>query len=213
MPLSQNMTMSQMRDYLISDLRRSVENDVLPCLRPAEQEGGYFAIPRLVLGYVDYLGALYHGYARRPHPRTNRRILASGNYAVTFLNDVFGAIDPNYRTRGKLLWEIYRNGTIHLYQPLTLENAGRTIEWLTYKGPRRGTLTLGTQTINVEHLVPSQVSVTMWVQPISTICLYEDLLEAIDHYATLIQGNSILENKFRQVANALLIPEPTNVVW
>jgi hypothetical protein len=42
-------------------------------------EGGYFAAPRLVLSYVDYLGALHHGYDGRIMDGKIRRGLANFN--------------------------------------------------------------------------------------------------------------------------------------
>ena len=62
MPLQKNMDAIKIVDYLNNDLKESVINDVKPCLNLGRDEGGYFAVPRLVLSYVDYLGALYNGY-------------------------------------------------------------------------------------------------------------------------------------------------------
>jgi len=56
------MTQNEITSYLLNDLKVSVNNDVYPTIHPNNPEGGYFAVPRLVLSYVDYLGALYHGY-------------------------------------------------------------------------------------------------------------------------------------------------------
>jgi len=207
------MTLRQIQDYLTSDLRVSVLNDVGPCVQPNQSSGGYFAVPRLVLGYVDYLGGLYHGYQGRLN--RGRRIFADSTYARVFLRDAFGQIDAHYRMYGNLLWEIYRNGTVHLYQPLTLQNAGRVINWAVYKGPRSSQTRVqeaGVSTL-VRHLEPSWIVMNHWVQPVSIICLYEDLLQAIDTYSNMISRDSSLENKFRQVANALQVPEPTRLSW
>jgi hypothetical protein len=61
MPLEKNMNLTKIVKYLTEDLKASVQNDVKPCLSLGRKEGGYFAVPRLVLSYVDYLGGLYHG--------------------------------------------------------------------------------------------------------------------------------------------------------
>lgn len=50
------MNLKQIKEYLSGDLTNSVVNDVKPCLNPTSSEGGYFAVPRLVLSYIDYLG-------------------------------------------------------------------------------------------------------------------------------------------------------------
>lgn len=49
------------------------------CLNLDCDEGGYFAAPRLVLSYVDYLGALHHGYDGRIMDGKIRRGLANFN--------------------------------------------------------------------------------------------------------------------------------------
>ena len=132
MPLEKNMDINKILHYLTRDLQRSVINDVQPCLNLGRDEGG-FGVPRLVLSYVDYLGALYNGYSGNREPRTGTRIFTSGKYAKMFLSDIFGQIDPNYI--GALLWEIYGNGTIHLYSPNILKDvrSNRTIGWIAHK--------------------------------------------------------------------------------
>ena len=205
------MTKNEIVDYLTKDLKISVLNDVKPCLQLTSSNGGYFAVPRLTLSYVDYLGALYNGYSGLTIK--GRRVFATSSCAKAFLENVFGTIDPNYKIYGALLWEIYRNGTIHLYAPLTLENQGKTIEWSVHKGQRTEQILGPSKPIWATHLVPIQYSRTGWLQPISIVCLYEDLLSAIDEYAKLISENSTLEQKFKQVADALQIPEHTSLKW
>ena len=137
-------------------------------------------VPRLVLIYVDYLGVLYHGYDSTK-AGSNRRKLSQGVYAKEFLKDIFGCIDSNYKLYGELLWEIYRNGTIHLYSPKVLKdkNSDKTIGWLTHKGPRIGVL--GDDESLLRHLVPHDLGNSLWEQPISIIVsLYEDLVSAIE---------------------------------
>jgi hypothetical protein len=95
-------------------------DDISPCLNLGHDEGGYFAVPRLVLSCVDYLGAFYNGYRGRKD-RSGRRIFTDGKYSKAVLNDLFGQVDANYRTYSDLLWEIYRNSTIHLHSPKLLK--------------------------------------------------------------------------------------------
>jgi hypothetical protein len=207
MPLSLNMNAEEIVDYLRDDLRISVINDIGPCING---QGGYFAVPKLVLSYVDYLGALFRGYTAWRIKR--RRIFANHTYAKRFLNYIFGVIDPNYSLYGNLLWEIYRNGTIHLYEPMKLTNSNQTIYWLTYKGPRATQLPYP-YLFYANHLVPHNYGNCFWAQPISINCIYNDLMSAIDRFASLIPQYRCLESKFRQVADALQTPEETNVRW
>ena len=201
------MTAAEMQDYLINDLLVSVVNDVGPCLNVGRPEGGYFGVPRMVLSYVDYLGALHNGY--NGEMEGNRRKIASGPYATKFLQEVFGKIDSNYDKFGKLLWQVYRNGTVHLYQPLKFKNQSKTIEWLVYKDQRTYTI----NGMSLTHLVPHKVAGNRWVQPISINCLYDDLQSAIRDYSSRIMPGSILERNFRRTANALQIPEQTRLTW
>ena len=213
MPLAKHMTLQQVQDYLKNDLRVSVVNDVGPCVQPNRMAGGYFAVPRLVLGYVDFLGALYHGYLGRK--KGNRRVFADQTYAKAFLRDVFGLVDVQYNAHGELLWEIYRNGTVHLYQPLALENANRVINWSLYKGPKSSNVFVQGVGIGkfVTHLEPTWIAMNHWIQPVSITCLYDDLLQAIDTYIGLISRNRSLLARFRQVADALQVPESTLLSW
>lgn len=65
----------------------------------------------------------------------------------------------------------------------------------------------------LRHLEPSWIVMNQYVQPVSITCLYDDLLQAIDTYSQMIATDRVLEGKFRQVADALLIPESTRVCW
>jgi|SRR5208282_3711110 len=219
------MTVNEMVDYLKKDLKKSVENDVSPCLQTEKREGGYFVIPRLVLSYVDYLGALHHGYSGSHKPK-GRRIFADHTYAKSFIRDFFGPLFANYRTFGDLLWEIYRNGTIHLYEPLTLENSDVIISWQIFKGRSGERTILGDPTqsgrlIPLTHVLPWPiVSPTKgeshpneWILPISTTCLHDDLLSAIDGFADFIQADSDAQRRFASTMEALVIPEKTCLKW
>ncbi|MCL0082704.1 hypothetical protein M1O14_03225 [Dehalococcoidia bacterium] len=62
MPLKEDMTHDGVIEYLTDDLQKSIRMDVYPAIQIGNGEGGYFAVPRLVLCYVDFLGALYRGY-------------------------------------------------------------------------------------------------------------------------------------------------------
>jgi hypothetical protein len=113
---------------------------------------------------------------------------------------------------GEVLWEIYRNGTIHLYEPLKLKNSTEEITWLAHKGSRTETLP-NPYNIQVRHLVPYEHGNHWWQQPISITCLYDDLLHAINIYSSMISIDHTLETNFVQVADELQIPENTIVKW
>jgi len=212
------MSQKEIVDYLQTDIRESVIDDVKPCLTLGVPRGGYFSVPRLVLGYVDYLGALYHGYTGQ-NTNQGRRIFARASYAKEFLHDVFAKVDPEYAKYGNLLWEIYRNGPVHLYEPLNLKNpSGSIIQWQIFKSEDKSAIlpikfSGGHKKMLVIHLLPVRVESNEWIQPISTGCLYNDLLAAIDEYTKMIQTDPDLEIKFRDTVNELILPENTSLTW
>src|SRR2546425_13272550 len=93
-------------------------------------------IPLEVFSCVDYLGALYCGYT---NIGARRRQIATTEKAVKFLVDIFGRFDSAYVHYGELAYTMYRHGTVHLQRPNLLKRAdGAIIEWVLYKGERRG---------------------------------------------------------------------------
>lgn len=213
MPLEKNMNQKKITKYLTAELKSAIIQDIRPCLNLGHDEGGYFSVPRLVLSCVDYLGALYNGYNGRRDP-WGKRIFTDGRYAKAVLYDLFGQVDANYRIHNDLLWEIYRNGTIHLHGPKLLKSksSNRTIGWIAHKLGRSAKLG-SPHNLQAQHLVPHHHGNNRWSQPISIVCLFDDLSAVIDNYASLIHQDPNLESKFRQTANALVIPEETSLKW
>lgn len=176
-----------MPDYSLEDvaqgmtaLRNSLNDDVLPILQATmrQEKGGYFIIPREVFAYVDFLGALYCGYDGSVD-RAGRRRIASWWKAERFLEEVFGGVDPMYQGHGRLAYEMYRHGTIHVFRPHKLARPdGATIEWLAYKGERSNVpVRYATQHFSVSHLEPYLLDAgdNRSVLPLSINVLYQDL--------------------------------------
>ena len=180
MPLAKDMDISKICEYLEYDLKKSIINDVKPIIQPNQQDGGYFGVPRLVLCYVDYLGALYEGYHGETD-RTGRKVIAKSKHAKNFIKDVLGKVDPLYEKYGDFLYEMYRHGTVHIYQPKTFINSQtkETLSWVTYKGSRNA----DTQKYGeVYHMQPKKMdNTTQWILPISITCLFDDLVASINH--------------------------------
>lgn len=202
----------------LDDLKKSLENDVYPIIQRYNTQGGYFGVPRAVLSYVDYLGALYRGYNGEMN-RGNRAI-ATTPKAERFIQDIMGAVDPNYAVNGRLLYKMYRHGTIHLYRPNTLRNmtTGETLLWVAYKGNRMDNITHDGRLIVVEHVVPQYGSDTEYLFPVAINCLYDDLQAAIDHYYQMIEdevnsGVTTLQENYSNTKDALDLPEEVNLTW
>lgn len=207
------MTLAGIGDYLKGDLTASIRNDIGPMIRPDRPEGGYFGVCRMVLCYVDYLGALYQGYQGKKDKKSGRLIIAESSKAKSFLKEVFCEIDPSYRERAELLYETYRHGTVHLYQPKVLEDNGRRLEWLVYKGDRESWVYVGSRAIKVRHLQPLEFEPSTWLFPISIVCLYSDLIKAIDVYQRKLGEDPALVDRFVTTWNVLVDPELTKLNW
>lgn len=217
MPLKTRMTTDEIVGYLKGDLLKSIRNDVDPILRHGPKTGGFFAVTRLVLCYVDYLGALANGW---PHgcnfERWRHRDTTTP--AIAFLANYFPENDSPYKKRPRLIYNIYRHGTVHLYAPKVVRRGkrGKRLGWLVYRGRRKARTKVGGTYINVTHLepiknpVPSRKNVD-FLLPVSINALRDDLVQGIKNYSKAIwQGRnaSDLRRKFRQVARMLLRSEP-----
>lgn len=216
MPLSNNMSFADIMIYLQTDLDTSIQNDVYPVLQADKREGGYFAVPRLVLCYIDFLGALYCGFSG-----TNVNKIATTAKAKKFIRDVMSRVDPAYGTHGDLLVEVYRHGTVHLYSPISLKRTSdnKVLQWELYKGTRREMLIAGTYSSKwVSHMKLYSHDTTTDVLPISITCLYEDLRQSIDEYCELLQqehtsGATTLKDNFVSAANQIVAYKVVNYNW
>lgn len=109
-----------------------------------------------------------------------------------------------------------------LYRPHTLiREDGRTLEWVIYKGERRNChINYEEREVCVNHL-----EVFAWdnenkrdIFPVSILCLYEDLRDAINLYMNKIEEEIKLEkhdllSKYESTMLALIEPEETSLMW
>lgn len=194
----------------LDDLKRSALNDIFPIIKEKNPEGGYFGVPRSVLSYADFLGALYGGY--KGEPNAKRRRIATPEKAKQFIRDIFGDIDESYRDYGDILYEMFRHGTVHLYRPNTLiNNKGKLLEWMAYKGDRKCFQKYESRVIFVHHMQPMSFHGVRHLFPISINLLYSDLVQAIDIYFDKIKADDKLVEKYSEVVDALLLPEKTDL--
>lgn len=152
--------------------RATVERDLRRLLA---DQGAPFAICREVVSSVDHLGHLYTGSSQ------------CGARFRAFMDQVLGEVDPNYRRRAGEVYQMYRCGTVHEFEPKVLENRqGQTLAWLCYQGNRvQQQIELeGIGQLTVTHLEPVVfVAGRSFGLPVSTNCLLDDLVAAIDHFA------------------------------
>lgn len=196
----------------LKDLKASARTDILPILNLDKPEGGYFGVPRSVLSYVDFLGALYCGYKGETVGKKGRRSIATPSKAKQFIKGVFGEIYEPYGDFGEIMYEMYRHGTVHLYRPNTLINEkGDILEWFIYKGERKGFQKYERKIIFVHHMIPQRFVYNRHIFPISINLLYDDLISAIDLYFERLKKDKELRKNYSEVVNALLMPEKTNL--
>lgn len=196
--MAQVPTINQWQDarpYLLNQ-RATVERDLRRLLA---DQGAPFAVCREVVSSIDHLGHLYTG-----SPQCGPRFRA-------FLDQVLGGIDPNYRRRAGKIYQMYRCGTVHEFEPKVLENKkGQTLAWLCYQGNRAGQqLDLpGIGHLTVTHLEPvAYVAGRSFGLPVSTTCLLDDLVAAIDRFiAAGPEADRVMA--WNQAALELAAPEP-----
>ena len=91
----------------LSGILDSIEDDMMLPLRAHEREdrGGFFSISRQVFSYIDYLGALaFNG-------------TGGTNNAVSYMEKYFSRANPAYAGKCKLMYSMWRHGTVHEYDP------------------------------------------------------------------------------------------------
>lgn len=214
MALTKSMNLRQIKSFLENELKEQIFLEIAPILHIGQETGGYFGVTRQVLCLVNFLGALYCGYA--PAERRLKQDIGPSSKALRFIKDVLGDIDPAYRSKeGKYLYEMYRHGLVHLYQPKTLKlRDGRLLKWMIYKGGREP----HTEIFNIEnkkYTVQGVKHLGIMHNPfknggdylaISITCLYKDLLTSIDSFYERIKKDRELLKKWRQTANAISKP-------
>lgn len=215
MPLLPTSNLSEALIFLQTNLKASIQNDVFPVVQMNRQEGGYFAVPRLVFCYVDFLGAIYSGFQK-----SGKSGIATTAKAKNYLCDVMSLVDPGYKGVADALINAYRHGTVHLYAPIFLKRKdGRELAWECYKGPRKTLKEVGpNSSLWINHLHPYQAKTNTDVLPISINCLYDDLLQSIDQYCDLLvkehqNGYSVLFSKYLSAARQINLPKPVGISW
>ena len=81
-------------------------------IRPLSDVPGHapFAICREALSYIDYLGHLYSGRGQ------------VGERSREFMKQLMAKVDQNYGKRAAELYQMFRCGPVHEFEPKVLEN-------------------------------------------------------------------------------------------
>ena len=177
-------------------LRDTISGDVRPLL--LTPGSAPFAVFREAMSYVDHLGHLYSGKEK------------VGERFLSFLRGPLARVYDGYSKRAEELYQMYRNGPVHEFQPKVLENdSGERLGWLSYRG-NRTSQNLPSFGILVTHLVPSRSSTPLlyWL-PVSLDCLLDDLERAIDVFGS--DNNSAARvTAWNRAARQIAPPQPYN---
>lgn len=165
-------------------LARTVKDDIQPLL--AVRGGAPHTISREVFSYVDYLGALYLGTSNVACDKRDG-LARVGVRFKCYLEEVMVKADNGYKRYAEVIYQMYRNGPVHNFEPKDLTNNKQVLKWMEYQGLRKNvTLTMGDRkhAVTVDHLFPFK---SPWMKeeyylPVSTKCLVDDLLSSIDYF-------------------------------
>ncbi|OGM61503.1 hypothetical protein A2961_04110 [Candidatus Woesebacteria bacterium RIFCSPLOWO2_01_FULL_39_21] len=209
MALNKDMKLWEMKRFLHEELKEQILLEIAPILHVGIPQGGYFGVTRQILCLVEFLGTLYCGYDKK----RDGKDIAQTWKAEKFIKEVMGKdFDKNYEANGELMYTMYRHGLVHLYQPKTLKlKDGTELRWMAYKGGRdeHEEEIAGLKFTNVRHLgkVKHPKEDGIYYLAISIICLYYDLITAVDLYWRLLEQDEDLQKKWISVANVISEPE------
>ena len=215
MALKRNMSQGDMVHFIDNELFPQAKKEIRNWIYPNKENGGYFVVTRQIFCMVDFLGALYAGY-----PLSERRVdtkgvkIATSDKAVNFIVDFFEPKETYQRSIVTQLYNMYRHGLVHLYQPKILKLSSKTrLAWFFYRGKRNMVqIKIDTDSgekvfNNVTHLqILNSNNKNVRYLVISIDCLYEDFENAITRYRTKLIKTKYLQNNWRTAVNAICKP-------
>ncbi len=181
---------------------QSLKGTVVGDVRPLVDLPGHapFAVCREVLSYIDHLGHLYSG-------RTGRGQVAERSRE--YIRDILAKVDANYAKRAGELYQMFRCGPVHEFEPKVLENKnGQLLGWLCYAGLRVDSFDHDGARFSVVHLEPVQSPAPsrFWL-PVSTRCLIDDLMSSIEIFERAGPADERI-TAWNRAGRELALPEP-----
>ncbi len=125
------------------------------------------------------------------------------------MKDILGKVDPNYSRRAGEIYQMFRCGPVHEFEPKVLENdKGQLLGWLCYAGLRVDSFDQDGQRLSVVHLEPiaSARARFFWL-PISTRCLIDDLMSSVEVFERTGPSDERV-TAWNRAARELAAPEP-----
>lgn len=181
-------------------LAQTVINDVVPLLNTPG--GAPHAIAREIFCYIDYLGALYTGKDPAKDELQPVRLRF-----IKYMKEVMREVDGSYSRWAEVIYNMYRNGPVHEFDPKLLQNKeGKFLGWFSYRGARYNQLVhCEGHSINVSHLnpFPSWWDPNFYLLPVSTFCLIQDLLSSIEKFKKALREPSARIQPWNEAATIL----------
>jgi hypothetical protein len=198
------MTENQCKDvveYLKGDFTLALRADIVAILRFHKMLdfGGDLSIPRQVFCYIDYLGSLCYG----PGPRNNTR------HAIKFIENYFGEIDERYKKFGELMYNMWRHGTVHEFDPKRYIHSSRKYRmgWRSSKSSDQKERNRHLKCFMME--VQQDNCPDSYVISINLFELVDHLKQALRKFIEILEGNPTQKRKvqtnYRKISKAVLI--------
>lgn len=217
MALKRNMNQKEMIYFIDNELFPQVKKEIMNWIYPNKKTGGYFCVTRQMFCMIDFLGAIYAGY-----PFLERRLdtkgkkIATSDKAIKFIIDFFEPRETYQQSIVTKLYNMYRHGLVHLYQPKILKlNSRKRLAWFFYRGERhmkeiRIDTNNGERIFNnISHLqiLSSNDNININYLVISINCLYKDFEDAITRYRAKLVTTKYLQRNWRTSVNAICKPQ------
>lgn len=218
MALKRKMTKDEMLEFINKELLPQVELEIGNWIHPRKRQGGYFVVTRQILCMVDFLGAVYSGYSKAEKDcdkRDGQERISKTNKAKKFIATFFKPRSVYHAAAVSHLYDIYRHGLVHLYQPRVLKyNSKKALQWFFYRGQKRFYKRMSIDTPqgkkvfnNVGYLqVLKNSNLKYYYFPIGIDCLYEDFVNAVKLYRDKLSKTKSLQRRWRTTVNSICKP-------
>ncbi len=215
MALKKQMTKDEIINFIDNELLPQTKQEIQNLIYPKKKQGGYFVVTRQILCMVDFLGATYSGYpksARLKDKKDRKERIATSKKAKKFIVSFFEPKKIYRKNTVKILYDMYRHGLVHLYQPRILSYKNGTLDWFIYKGNRyqnKININNGAIFVNdVDHLKIIQFlpDKKKYHLAICIDALYGDFENAVIKYKNKLIQQTRLQSNWRTAVNSICDP-------
>ncbi len=216
MALKRNMTSTEITEFIDNELLPQARLEIENWIKPRKKQGGYFVVVRQVLCMVDFLGASYAGYplSERKSDPDGRKIATSAK-AKKFILTFFEPKTTYQTDVVTKLYDMYRNGLVHLYQPKILKlNSRDKLLWFFYKGKsKRSRITMDTpkgqivfRDVNHLKIIRRDSKPHLYYLAVCLDSLYADFEAAVIRYRDKLATTKSLRTRWNTAVSAICKP-------